>query len=90
MSMIEERYKAAIDTHKLYDTVSIAIVGGMFAVTGASFLIYEKVGLNKLAVIVFIATALLLIPLLIIYRKSAFYANTARNVASVLKQINVI
>lgn len=82
MSMVEERYKAAIDTHKLYDTVSMSIVGGMFAVAGASFLISEKVGSKNLVAIVFFTTALLLIPLLIIYRKSACYANTARNVAS--------
>ena len=83
--MKEEKYKVAIDTHKFYDTISMSIVGGMITVTGASFLLYDKIQNNQFAYLLFIITIIVIFGLLVIYRKSAYYANVARNVSADLE-----
>lgn len=38
-----EKYKAAIETHKFYDTVSNSIVVGQLTVSGAAFYLYKEI-----------------------------------------------
>lgn len=81
-----EKYKAALEAHKHYDTVSIAIVGGQLAISGASFFIYEKIEGTPVDYLPFVITALCILILLSLYRHCAYFANVARNVAADLEQ----
>ncbi|MEX0964400.1 MAG: hypothetical protein WDZ52_10235 [Pseudohongiellaceae bacterium] len=80
--MNSDTYRAAIETHRFYDTISISIVGGMITLSGATIYLLDKIEhrLDKMGTIIVSVAVLLL--LLRIYRFSAYYANVARNVAA--------
>lgn len=77
-----EKYKAAIETHKFYDTVSNSIVVGQITICGAAFYLFKEIKDTPIAYYPFIGAALCIGMLLLIYRKCAYYANVARNVAA--------
>lgn len=78
---IEERYKAAIETHKHYDTISISCIAGIVGVLPACLLILEKVPSHYPKQILFVAGLLISSVLYRLYYLSAHAANLARNVA---------
>lgn len=79
--MKNEKYKAAIETHKFYDTISQALIVGMISVAGVPYFSYDKDKIALFGTIPFWGTIGILSILLIIYRHCAYYANVARNVA---------
>jgi len=81
-----EKYKAAIETHKFYDTISFSIVVGQLTITGATFYIYENIRGITVGYFLFPFTALCVLILLFIYKYCAKYANVARNVAAALEE----
>jgi len=82
----EKRYQAALDTHKHYDNVSLAIGTGMIVVTGACFSIYSQISTQRLGALVFFAGAVIVRILFILYTKSAKSALIARNFSSALEE----
>ncbi len=81
--MKEKLYQVAIDTHKFYDEISMKLIAGIITITGATFFINEKTSLvGNAQSILFIVVAFITFGLLLKYRRSAYYANVARNVAA--------
>ena len=83
--MNTEKYKAAIETHKFYDTVSNSIVVGQITMSGAAFYLFKEIKGTPIAAYPFVGAALCIAALTIIYRRCAYYANVARNVAADLE-----
>jgi hypothetical protein len=81
MPDLSERYKAAIDTHKHYDNLSLAVVTGMIVVVGASFTIADEIK-NFPAFLVFIACVGVLIAFFTLYHSFSRSAGIARNVSA--------
>lgn len=80
--MKEEMYKAAIETHKFYDSISITLVGGLITVSGAIIYLLEKISTPYQKIGILVVGILVVSFLLLIYRKCAYYANVARNVSA--------
>lgn len=83
-----EQYKAAIDTHKFYDTISTSLIAGQITVSGAAFYLYKEIKGTLIETFPFIGAALCVVILLLIYRHCAYYANVARNVAAAIEEGN--
>jgi hypothetical protein len=81
-----EKYKAAIETQKLYITISYTIVMGQLIISSAPFYIYEKIKDTSFAWIIFLVTAFCVLMLLFIYRNCAEKQNVAQNVAAALEK----
>ena len=79
--MNSEKYKAAIEMHKFYDTVSTSIVVGQITMTGVAFYIYKEIKGTPIDYYPFVGVTLCVVVLLLMYRHCAYYANVARNVA---------
>ncbi len=88
------KYNAAIETHKRCDSISMALITGMIAISGFSVSLYNSVnsgcsysvGSNYYAPYIFLASALVVSILYFMYRKSADDARVARNVARQLEE----
>ena len=80
--MNNEKYKAAIDTLKHYDTVSVGVIGGIF---GVPLFALSKTSAfpNKWELFVFMAASSFLVYCLWqIYIKLAFFAAIARHLSA--------
>ena len=86
--MKAEKYKASIETHRFYDSISMTIVGGLVTVSGATAYLLEKIPSSNysLKIGVLFASIFILFMLLCIYKKTSFYANVARNVSSKIEK----
>lgn len=77
----EERYKAAIETHKHYDSISISCVAGIIGILPGCLLFAEKTKTPLQHQIIFTAGILLTVLLYSLYHLSSINAGIARNVA---------
>lgn len=80
-----ELYQAAISSHDHYDNLSIAIVTGMIAITGAAFTIDAPDSFPFGNALVLFPTAVVVLLLLRIYDKCARSALIARNLSAKLE-----
>ena len=80
-----ELYQAAISSHAHYDNLSIAIVTGMIAITGAAFAIDAPNSFRFGNALVLVSTAVVVLILLRIYAKCARSALIARNLSAKLE-----
>jgi hypothetical protein len=81
-----DKYKAAIETHRQYDTLSIAAVGGMFAVTYGCYNLHKELSAIMYTKYFYIMGAAAIAILYLLYLKLSIYATIARNVARVLEK----
>lgn len=87
------KYNAAIETHKRCDSISMALITGMLAISGFSVSLYNSIrsdyassiGSNGVAPYIFLASDVIVIILCLMYRKSSDDARVARNVARELE-----
>lgn len=84
-SMREAKYTAAIQTHRHCDTISMALVTGIIAVSGFSVSLYNTLSANCYVSYIFIAAATVNLMLYLMYRESSDNARIARNVARALE-----
>jgi hypothetical protein len=84
--MREEKYKAAIESHRHYDTLSITAIAGMFAVTYGCYNLHKELHniLNTNAI--FFIGAVAIIFFYCLYYKLSNFALIARNVSRMLEK----
>ncbi len=80
-----ELYQAVISSHAHYDNLSIAIVTGMIAVTGAAFTVDAPSSFPFGNVLVLFSTAAIVLILLRIYKNCSRSALIARNLSAKLE-----
>jgi hypothetical protein len=81
----EEKYKAAIETHRHYDNLSMSVVAGMFGVAFACFSLHKEIEKVMVARQLFFVGALAVLVLHLIYRRLSHYATVARDVSTILE-----
>ena len=77
-----EAYKAAIETHRYYDNVSLTVVGSMFAVAYGCFALFK----DSRAAPIFILGAGVVVMLWLVYERLLGFADHASNEAMRLEQ----
>lgn len=82
MPNIDEKYKAAHESHKHYDNLSVATVSGMILSVGATFSIADKVDNELIPKLIFLASIGILLSLFYMYKSFSESANIARLVAA--------
>jgi hypothetical protein len=83
--MREDKYKVAIETHKHYDTLSITVIAGMFAITFACYSLHKDLrGIINTNYIFFVGAAANLV-FYFMYHKLSTFALIARNVSRMLE-----
>lgn len=83
---IEELYKAAIDTHKHYDTVSLTIIVGIIGIAAGSIPLYKAEPIPRLSGFVFLIGVFLDLGLLWLYWRCSELALVARNVSTAIEK----
>jgi hypothetical protein len=81
----EERYQAALQTHAHFDNLSVAIVSGMVAVTGAAFAIKPSSSIPSGGALVLLISSVVVLVLLKLYINCARSALIARNLSAELE-----
>jgi hypothetical protein len=81
----EKKYQEALETHKHYDTVSLAICTGIIAVVGACFGVYSNFKIPEFGALIFLAGAVIVWYLFRLYQNCATSALIARNVSAALE-----
>ena len=85
--MREEKYKAAIETHRHYDNLSLAIVAAQFGVTYGCYTLFANQSLSSRlhAWQILVLGCFAIIALYFLYLRCAWHARIARNVARFLE-----
>jgi hypothetical protein len=81
----EEKYKAALDSHKHYDSLSMTVVAGMFAVTYGSYSLQKDLINSPVSTLIYYVGAIAIVLLYLLYRKLSYLAIIARNVTRELE-----
>lgn len=79
------KYNAAIETHQRCDSISMALITGMLAISGFSVSLYNSMSPSPYASYIYIASGFVVFILYLMYRKSSNDARRARNVARALE-----
>jgi hypothetical protein len=85
MVSTDEKYKAAIETHRHYDSLSITAIGGMFAVTYGCYSLHKDLHSIINTNHIFIIGAAAIAVLFFLYYKLSEFALIARNVSRMLE-----
>ena len=85
--MREEKYQAAIDMHRHYDNLSLAVAAAQFGVTYGCYTLFANQSLNAKIHTwqILILGALAVIALYFLYLRCNWHARVARNVARLLE-----
>lgn len=86
MPNVEEKYRAALETHRHYDTLSITSIAGMFAVTYGCLSMHNDLEAPKNVNLILYAGVVALGLLYALYLKLSNYALVARNVSKELEK----
>ena len=82
----EEKYQAALNEHKHYDSLSLAVVTGMIITAGGAFSVAKDAAIPHS--FVFIAAMGVMISLMFLYSSLSNYAGIARKVAANFERAN--
>lgn len=86
MPMHDEKYKAALESHKHYDNISITSVAGMFAVTYGCYSLHKNLNDIIYTEYIFVMGVLAIIALYFLYYKLSTFALIARHVHQKLER----